>query len=77
MVDTYHTSNQIFSSVCQMIRVNICHLIKISDVCNLLQAKVGRWKESESALQRLRGKDFDVYQEATEIRVYNKFLFAL
>jgi len=48
-----------------MIRFNICHL---------LQAKVGRWKECESALQRLRGKHADVYQEAAEIRVYNKFL---
>ncbi|QCD92991.1 MFS transporter [Vigna unguiculata] len=37
-------------------------------------AKVGRWKECESALQRLRGKHADVYQEAAEIRVYNKFL---
>jgi len=48
-----------------------------NDICNLLQAKVGRMKESESALQRLRGKHADIYQEATEIRVYNKFLFAL
>jgi len=48
-----------------MIRFNTCHL---------RQAKVGRWKECESALQRLRGKHADVYQEAAEIRVYNKFL---
>ncbi|XP_029125384.1 sugar transporter ERD6-like 5 isoform X2 [Cajanus cajan] len=33
-------------------------------------AKVGRLKESDSVLQRLRGKDADVYQEATEIRDY-------
>jgi len=51
-----------------MIRFNTCHL---------LQAKVCHWKECESALQRLRGKHVDVYQEAAEIRVYNKFLFAL
>ncbi|KAG4396648.1 hypothetical protein GLYMA_19G239000v4 [Glycine max] len=31
-------------------------------------AKAGRLKESDSALQRLRGKNADVYQEATEIR---------
>jgi len=37
-----------------------------------LQAKVGRWKECD--LQRLRGKHVDVYEEAAEIRVYNKFL---
>jgi len=48
-----------------MIRFNTCHL---------LQAKVGRWKECESALQRLSGKHANVYQEAVEIRVYNKFL---
>ncbi|RZB49477.1 Sugar transporter ERD6-like 5 isoform B [Glycine soja] len=40
----------------------------LSDTCNLLQAKAGRLKESDSALQRLRGKNADVYQEATEIR---------
>ncbi|XP_020204557.1 sugar transporter ERD6-like 5 [Cajanus cajan] len=38
------------------------------------QAKVGRLKESESALQRLRGKNADVYQEATEIRDYTEAL---
>ncbi|XP_017436036.1 sugar transporter ERD6-like 5 isoform X2 [Vigna angularis] len=37
-------------------------------------AKVGRLKESESALQRLRGKHADVYQEATEIREYTEAL---
>ncbi|KAL2345713.1 hypothetical protein Fmac_006998 [Flemingia macrophylla] len=35
-------------------------------------AKVGRMKESDSALQRLRGKNADVYQEATEIRDYTE-----
>ncbi|KAK7397248.1 hypothetical protein VNO78_18415 [Psophocarpus tetragonolobus] len=35
-------------------------------------AKVGRLKESDSALQRLRGKNADVYQEATEIRDYTE-----
>ena len=48
-----------------MIRFNTCYL---------LQAKVGRWKECESTLQHLREKHADVYQEAAEIRVYNKFL---
>lgn len=37
-------------------------------------AKVGRMKESESALQRLRGKHADVYEEATEIREYTEAL---
>ncbi|ESW19082.1 hypothetical protein PHAVU_006G095300 [Phaseolus vulgaris] len=37
-------------------------------------AKVGRMKESESALQRLRGKHADIYQEATEIREYTEAL---
>ena len=45
-----------------------------SDAFNLVQAKVDRLKESDSALQRLRGKNADVYLEATEIRVYNKLL---
>jgi len=35
----------------------------------LLQAKVGRNKEFEAALQALRGKDCDVSAEAAEIRV--------
>ncbi|KAL1350602.1 hypothetical protein AAHE18_06G036100 [Arachis hypogaea] len=33
-------------------------------------SKVDRVKESDSALQHLRGKNADVYQEATEIREY-------
>lgn len=41
-----------------------------SDSGNLLQAKFGHWERSESVLQRLRGKNADVSQEATEIRVY-------
>ncbi|KAK7332937.1 hypothetical protein VNO80_29694 [Phaseolus coccineus] len=35
-------------------------------------AKVGRLRESDSALQHLRGKNADVYQEATEIRDYTE-----
>ncbi|KAK7284313.1 hypothetical protein RJT34_19058 [Clitoria ternatea] len=35
-------------------------------------AKVDRLKESDSALQRLRGKNADVYHEATEIRDYTQ-----
>jgi SP family facilitated glucose transporter-like MFS transporter 8 len=42
-----------------------------SDTCDLLQAKVGRLKESDSSLQRLRGKNADIYKEANEIRVCN------
>lgn len=34
-----------------------------------MQAKVGKEKEFESALQKLRGKDFDISQEAAEIQV--------
>lgn len=46
-----------------------------SFTCDLVQAKMGRLKESDSSLQRLRGKNADVYKEANEIRVYNYFLF--
>lgn len=35
----------------------------------IMQAKVGKEKEFESALQKLRGKDFDISQEAAEIQV--------
>lgn len=52
-----------------------CPHYKVSDSCNLLQAKVGRMERSESALQHLRGKNADVSEEAIEIRVYNKRLF--
>jgi len=45
-----------------------------SDTWDLLQAKMGRLKESDSSLQRLRGKNADVYKEANEIRVYNYLL---
>jgi SP family sugar porter-like MFS transporter len=34
-----------------------------------LQAKIGREIECEAALQRLRGKNADISQEAAEIRV--------
>ncbi|KAI5424239.1 sugar transporter ERD6-like 5 isoform X1 [Lathyrus oleraceus] len=37
-------------------------------------AKVGRLKESDSSLQRLRGKNTDVYKEANEIRDYTEAL---
>jgi hypothetical protein len=36
---------------------------------NFLQAKIGQDKECEAALRRLRGESFDIFQEATEIRV--------
>ncbi|PNY08602.1 sugar transporter ERD6-like 5-like protein, partial [Trifolium pratense] len=35
-------------------------------------AKVGRWERSQSALQRLRGKNADVSEEATEIRDFTE-----
>lgn len=34
-----------------------------------MQAKTGRKKEFEAALQKLRGKDADISEEATEIQV--------
>ncbi|KAH7543133.1 hypothetical protein FEM48_Zijuj02G0151000 [Ziziphus jujuba var. spinosa] len=42
---------------------------RVSQMVDLLQAKVGREKESEAALQHLRGKKTDISQEAAEIRV--------
>lgn len=35
-------------------------------------AKIGRMKECEAALQRLRGENADIYQEAAEIRDYTE-----
>lgn len=35
-----------------------------------MQAKTGREKEFEAALQRLRGKDADISLEAAEIQVH-------
>lgn len=34
-----------------------------------LQAKNDRWKDSEFALQRLRGENAEISEEAAEIRV--------
>lgn len=34
-----------------------------------MQAKTGHEKQFEAALQRLRGKDFDISEEAAEIQV--------
>lgn len=36
---------------------------------NCLQAKIGQYKELETALQSLRGKNVDISEEAAEIRV--------
>lgn len=36
---------------------------------NCLQAKTGKGKESEAALQRLRGANADISEEAAEIIV--------
>lgn len=35
----------------------------------VLQAKIGKEKELEAALQHLRGKNADISQEAADIRV--------
>jgi hypothetical protein len=43
-------------------------LKKLSTICSP-QAKVGRQKDFEIALQRLRGKNADVFTEAEEIKV--------
>ncbi|KAL5136017.1 Sugar transporter ERD6-like 5 [Glycine soja] len=42
-------------------------------LCNFW-AKFGHWERSESVLQRLRGKNADVSQEATEIRDFTEAL---
>jgi hypothetical protein len=55
-----------FSSFFVCVGVETCHQVIL-----LLQAKVGRLKESDSSLQRLRGKNADIYKEANEIRVCN------
>ncbi|WRX24816.1 Major facilitator [Theobroma cacao] len=40
----------------------------------ILQAKIGKWKECEAALQRLRGDNADISDEASEIRDYTEQL---
>ncbi|KAJ0770576.1 putative major facilitator, sugar transporter, major facilitator superfamily [Helianthus annuus] len=40
-------------------------------------AKNGRWKDSESALQKLRGKNAGIFEEAAEIRDYTETLHQL
>ncbi|KAK1423684.1 hypothetical protein QVD17_18991 [Tagetes erecta] len=40
-------------------------------------AKNSRWKESESALQKLRGKHAEIFEEAAEIREYTETLHHL
>ncbi|KAK1423683.1 hypothetical protein QVD17_18990 [Tagetes erecta] len=37
-------------------------------------AKKGRWKDAESALQKLRGKNAEIFEEASEIREYTETL---
>ncbi|MBS2600049.1 MFS transporter, partial [Salmonella enterica subsp. enterica serovar Typhimurium] len=37
-------------------------------------AKIGRWKECEAALQRLRGENADISVEAAEIKDYTEAL---
>lgn len=41
----------------------------LSIMFTCLQAKTGHQKEFEVALQRLRGKDVDISEEAAEIQV--------
>ncbi|KAL8200141.1 hypothetical protein R6Q57_011480 [Mikania cordata] len=40
-------------------------------------AKLGLWKDCESALHRLRGKDAEIFEEAAEIRDYTETLHQL
>ncbi|KAI3664964.1 hypothetical protein L6452_43579 [Arctium lappa] len=40
-------------------------------------AKVGRWKDCESSLQRLRGENAEISEEAAEIREYTETLHQL
>ena len=40
-----------------------------------MQAKVGRPKDFEAALQRLRGKDADISEEKDEIQVHTPKLW--
>lgn len=39
------------------------------DQCKFLQAKIGKEREFEAALQRLRGQNADTSHEASEIKV--------
>ena len=39
------------------------------DQCKYLQAKIGKEREFEAALQRLRGENADISQEAYDIKV--------
>ena len=38
-------------------------------------AKIGKEKEFETSLQRLRGRNADISQEAADIRVNYNFIF--
>lgn len=42
-----------------------------------MQAKTGNEKQFEAALQRLRGKDFDISEEAAEIQVLPFYHYTL
>jgi len=39
------------------------------DQCKFLQAKIGKEREFEAALQRLKGQNADTSHEASEIKV--------
>lgn len=43
--------------------------LTMSVMFEFLQAKIGRGKDCESALQRLRGNNADISEESAEIRV--------
>lgn len=42
-----------------------------------MQAQAGRWKDCETSLQRLRGNNANITEEAAEIRVMLKNLLTL
>lgn len=50
----------------------ICFL---NSSCKCTQAKIGREKELEDSLQRLRGKNANIYSEMTEIMVIPNFKY--
>ena len=60
--------NKKFKQFCFQIRYEIEQEMRPKE-CHSLQAKVGREKEFQDALRKLRGKDADITFEAAEIKV--------
>lgn len=56
------------SDVFRMIKIAF-HEVEAGWRCFCWQAKAGQWKECEASLQRLRGKDANISEEAAEIKV--------